>query len=293
MPRFTAYLFAVITLATSAQTFAGSPEPVLVAKPQLAVPPMKRIDISPELAEKVGQQVWLNETGGKRDAITAWNASEDFASLGIGHFIWFSQGLETRFVESFPAMLEYLRGRGARPPEWLDVTPVPPSPWKSKRQFQREFHSERMTSLREFLFDTFGLQAQFLALRMQEALPRIEASLADRSAREHVRRQFNRVVAASKDLYPLIDYINFKGEGISETETFPNRDTREPEGWGLKQVLLAMQGSSSKPADVLGEFADAARSALKRRIANNPPDERWQHGWLARVETYRRPLDPH
>ncbi|MBU1212676.1 MAG: hypothetical protein KJ587_15600 [Alphaproteobacteria bacterium] len=292
MARITAYMLAVIALALSVQATAGPPEPVLLAKPQLAVPAMKRIEVSPELAERVGRQVWLNETGGNRDAITAWNASEDFASLGIGHFIWFSQGLETRFVESFPAMLEFLRDRGARPPEWLDVTPVPPSPWTSKRQFEREFQSERMTSLRKFLLDTFGLQAQFLALRMQEALPRIEASIADRSTRVHVRRQFNRVADASIDLYPLIDYINFKGEGISAAETFPGRETGEPEGWGLKQVLLAMQGRSSEPADVLGEFADAAGFVLKRRIANNPSDKRWQGGWLARVETYRRPLDP-
>lgn len=290
MPRFAAVIFAFIALSASAPALAGPPEPVLIAQPQLAVPPMKRIEVSPELAEKVGHQVWLNETGGSRDDITAWNASEDFASLGIGHFIWFSDGLETKFVESFPAMLDFLRSRGARPPDWLDVSPVPPSPWKSKRAFERDFHSARMTDLRKFLHDTIGLQAQYLAQRMRDALPRIEASLPDTDARDHVRRHFNRVVAASKDLYPLIDYINFKGEGISEAETFPNRKTGKPEGWGLKQVLLAMQGTSSEPGEVLDEFADAARFALKRRIANNPPDKRWQRGWLARVETYRRPL---
>ena len=108
--------------------------------------------------------------------------------------------------------------------------------------------------------------------------------------RAHVRHQFYRVVAASKDLYPLIDYINFKGEGISPTETFPNRKTGKPEGWGLKDVLLVMNGTSSNPDNALAEFADAAGFALKRRIANNPRDKRWRRGWLSRIQTYRHPL---
>lgn len=251
---------------------------------------MRPIEISRDTARKVGRQVWRNETGGDPDAITAWNAAEDFASLGIGHFIWFPDGLETKFQESFPAMLEFMRSKGAKPPAWLDVSPVPPCPWKSRAQFQREFNSRKMVSLRKFLFDTVDLQAQYLALRLQKALPRMLASLPDDKDRSHVRRQFYRVVDASPDLYPLIDYINFKGDGISESETFPNRQTGELEGWGLTDVLLAMKGTSPQRAEVLGDFADAARFALKRRIANNPPDGRWQRGWLARVDTYRRPL---
>lgn len=154
----------------------------------------------------------------------------------------------------------------------------------------REFNSPKMVSLRKFLLDTVDLQAQYLAVRVNEALPKILAALPDPKDRDHVRRQFNRVVAASPDLYPLIDYVNFKGEGIDARETFPNRKTGEPEGWGLKDVLLAMEGTSTDRNEVLGQFADAARLILKRRIANNPRDKNWQRGWLARVETYRRPL---
>ncbi|MBU2583679.1 MAG: hypothetical protein KJ622_18375 [Alphaproteobacteria bacterium] len=271
--------------------YAEAPRPVLIAKPKLAVAPMKRIEVPADLAAKVGHQVWLNETGGERDAITSWNSTEDFASLGIGHFIWFPEGLDSPFVESFPTMMEFLRRRGAQPPDWLDVSPVPPSPWRSKRDFEAAFNSAKMQGLRAFLLDTKGLQAQFLALRMQEALPRILASIADAGERSHVRTQFDRVVEASRDLYPLIDYINFKGEGISAAEAFPNARTGEPEGWGLKQVLLHMQGASIEPEDVLSEFADAAAFALKRRIANNPRDRVWERGWLSRVDTYRRPLD--
>lgn len=291
MTRRPNIVMAIAILAASSQlAHANEPEPTLLAKPQPAVAPYRAIEIAPELAAKVGRQVWLNETGGDRDTITAWNASEAFASLGIGHFIWFSEGLDSRFQESFPDMMAFLRSRGARLPAWLDLTPVPPCPWKTKAHFQRDFHSPRMKELRRFLLSTMGLQAQFLALRMNSALPKILGSIEDESERGHVRRQFNRVLAASDDLYPLIDYINFKGEGISPKETFPNRKTGKPEGWGLKDVLLAMSGTSTQSSVVLSEFADAARFALLRRISNNPRDKRWQSGWMARVETYRRPL---
>jgi hypothetical protein len=265
-------------------------QPVLRSQPQRVFARPTALEISPKNAAKVARQVWLNETGGNRKAITAWNATEDFASLGIGHFIWFSEGLETRFEESFPDMLAYLRRKGARLPPWLDKDPIPPSPWRTKAQFDRAFNSARMVGLRRFLLATMDLQAQYLVVRLNNALPRILADLNDRKERAHVKRQFERVVAASPDLYPLIDYVNFKGEGISDSETFPNRRTGVPEGWGLKHVLLAMTGRAMGTEQVLRDFSEAARFVLRRRITNNPRDRRWQRGWMRRVATYRRPL---
>jgi hypothetical protein len=249
-----------------------------------------KIVIAPKQAWKVGRQVFLNETGGNRDMITAWNAAEDFASVGIGHFIWFPKGLDTRFGESFPAMLRFLRQRGAKPPAWLDQDAVPPLPWRDRRAFMRAFQTARMKELRRFLHETTALQAEYLAVRTQAALPKILDSLESEADRAHVRTQFERVVAASPDFYPLIDYINFKGEGIVPSESYRNRVTGVSEGWGLKHVLLHMKGTSADRAAVLGEFADAARDMLLRRIANNPPNKRWQAGWMVRVDTYRRPL---
>ena len=248
------------------------------------------IEIAPEVATLVGRQVFLNETGGDRDMITAWNAAEDFMSLGIGHFIWFPAGLKVRFKESFPAMLAYLRSHGAKPPSWLDRGPAPPCPWANRTEFGRAFRSRQMSELREFLHGTVGLQVSYLVERMKAALPKILKSLETDAERNHVKRQFYRVVGASPDLYPLIDYINFKGEGIVASESYPNIETGVREGWGLKHVLLEMTGQSTSRDDVLGEFSDAAGYVLKRRIRNNPPNRRWQAGWLKRTETYRRPL---
>ena len=264
--------------------------PTLVKKPRPASSLMKQLELDPELALKVGRQVWYNETGGDRDTITAWNASENFASLGIGHFIWFAQGRPARFQESFPDMISFMRSRGAKPPSWLDTSPIPPCPWTNRAEFKRNFHSEPMVSLRKFLLDTVGLQAQYLALRMQGALPKMLASLNTSKDKAHVRDQFMRVVTASSDLYPLVDYVNFKGEGISPTEAYPNANTGKMQGWGLKHVLLEMRGTSTDTSSVLNEFADAAATVLKRRVQNNPPNKRWLKGWLTRVKTYNKPL---
>lgn len=251
---------------------------------------MPRLELRDEVATRVGRQVFLNETGGDRDMITAWNEAEDFMSLGIGHFIWFPKGLETRFQESFPKMLAFLRANGAKPPAWLDRDVAPACPWADRRDFQRAFRGAQMSALRSFLHDTVGLQVQYLVERMNDALPKILDSLGSEAERAHVTLQFRRVAQASPDLYPLIDYINFKGEGIAASESYPNIKTGVPEGWGLKHVLLEMRGTSGERNQVLGEFADAAGYVLRRRITNNPPNKRWEKGWLKRTESYRRPL---
>jgi hypothetical protein len=38
-------------------------------------------------ALKIGKRVWQNECNGTVSGLTSWNQGEDFASLGIGHFI--------------------------------------------------------------------------------------------------------------------------------------------------------------------------------------------------------------
>ena len=76
--------------------------------------------------------------------------------------------------------------------------------------------------------------------------------------------------------------MNFKGEGVLETERYKGR------GWGLLQVLEGMSDASG--ASPLGEFADSAERVLRERVKNAPPErkeQRWLAGWLERVETYR------
>ena len=48
--------------------------------------------------------------------------------MGIGHFIWFPEGVDAPFDESFPTMLEYVKGQVdecAPLPAWLSGDAVP------------------------------------------------------------------------------------------------------------------------------------------------------------------------
>ena len=268
----------------------SSPEAKSLEAKDLPVP---QLVLPGDLAKQIGQKIWLNETGGRREAITSWNANEEFASLGIGHFIWFPIGKWLPYEESFPALLEFMRRKNVRLPAWLDQTQIPANPWTSRAEFRKHANSPRMNELRQLMLDTVAEQTQFMMARAQGAMEKILKTTPDGAEREHIVIQFTRVVRAGENFYPLIDYINFKGEGTNPNEAAMNRETGRRQGWGLKQVLLRMNGVTGDPKAVRAEFADAAQFVLQQRIRNLPSNRVFETGWLRRVATYRRPLaDP-
>lgn len=246
--------------------------------------------LSADVAKKIGQKIWLNESGGKVEAITSWNANEEFASLGIGHFIWFPIGKWLPFEESFPSLLEFMRQRNVHLPAWLDKPQIPANRWTSRADFKKNLNSPEMRELRQFLLSTVAEQTQFLVARAQGAMSKILKNTPDSAERAHIVAQFSRIVRASQDVYPLIDYINFKGEGTNPNEAAIDKQTGNRQGWGLKQVLLKMNGSSDSQAAVRAEFADAAQAVLQQRVRNIPSNHVFEVGWLHRVDTYRRPI---
>ena len=255
--------------------------------------PVPQLVLPGDLAKKIGQKIWLNETGGKIDAITSWSANEEFASLGIGHFIWFPVGKWLPFEESFPALLEFMRKKNVRLPAWLDQTQIPANPWTSRAEFRKNANSPQMKELRQFLLDTVAEQTQFMVARAQGAMEKILKTTPDGTEREHIVIQFTRVIRASENFYPLIDYINFKGEGTNPNEAAMNSETGRRQGWGLKQVLLKMNGVTGDPKAVRAEFADAAQFVLQQRVRNLPSNRVFEVGWLRRIATYHRPIaDP-
>ena len=255
--------------------------------------PVPQLVLPGDLAKQIGQKIWLNETGGKPDAITAWSANEEFASLGIGHFIWFPVGKWLPYEESFPALLEFMRKKNVRLPAWLDQTQIPANPWTSRAEFRKNANSPQMKELRQFLRDTVAEQTQFMVARAQGAMEKILKTTPDGTEREHIVIQFTRVIRASENFYPLIDYINFKGEGTNPNEAAMNSETGRRQGWGLKQVLLKMNGVTGDPKAVRAEFADAAQFVLQQRVRNLPSNRVFEVGWLRRVATYRSPIaDP-
>jgi hypothetical protein len=255
--------------------------------------PVPQLVLPDDLAKKIGQKIWLNETGGKSEAITSWNANEEFASLGIGHFIWFPVGKWLPFEESFPALLEFMRSKNVRLPAWLDQTQIPANPWTSRAEFKRSANSPRMNELRQLMLGTVAEQTQFMMARAQGAMEKILKTTPEGPERDHIVIQFTRVVRAGENFYPLIDYINFKGEGTNPNESAMNRETGRRQGWGLKQVLLRMNGDAGDPKAVRAEFADAAQFVLQQRVRNLPSNRVFEVGWLRRIATYRRPIaDP-
>lgn len=232
--------------------------------------------IPPADAAAIGERIWWNEGLGRVENLTVWNAGEDFPSFGIGHFIWYPADVDGPFEESFPALLERLASEGVALPAWL--SPARPAPWGSREEFYDRIDSDGMRELRDLLRETVAHQVVFIVERMQAALPRMLDALPDDARRAHVETQFHRVTHAPNGIYALVDYVNFKGEGVAPRERY------QGEGWGLVQVLEQM---SPGAPDVMREFVRAADHVLTRRVANATRDEtRWLPGWRKRLQTY-------
>ncbi|HEU0210317.1 MAG TPA: hypothetical protein VFQ78_15230 [Candidatus Udaeobacter sp.] len=239
------------------------------------------ITLSHTDALRIGNRVWQNECNGSIAGLTAWNKGEDFASLGIGHFIWYPKGRRGPFDESFPKLVSFISNRGGKFPAMLqEAGRGQPCPWSSRGEFVQALHTSEMNQLRQFLIDTIDLQAEFLVARLEAALPKIlaEAAPADKT---NVQQQFELLTKTPQGCYALVDYVNFKGEGVLATERYNGQ------GWGLLQVLEAMHGNSATSA--VNEFARAASAVLTRRVQNAPRERhesQWLTGWLRRVNSY-------
>jgi hypothetical protein len=233
------------------------------------------IQLSDAQAGQIGRRLWQNESGGTIAGLTAWNSGEDFASLGIAHFIWYPANKRGPFEESFPPLLEYLVSNGLPVPTWLRQAGA--CPWTDRAQFLADQESARMKELRSLLARSIAFQARFAALRLERALPKMFEAVPS-GDRKRIQENFDRVAGEPLGPYALVDYVNFKGEGTLASERYRG------EGWGLLQVLQEM---GKGPATL--EFSRAADKVLTRRVANAPVarnEKRWLPGWRNRVRTY-------
>jgi hypothetical protein len=239
--------------------------------------------LSAEQAAWVADRIFANECNRQVSCLTSWNTGEDFPSLGIGHFIWYREGQQERFVESFPQLLGFYVARGVSLPAWLSGLSGWDSPWQTREQFLTELDGPRLSEMREFLLETRAVQAEFIIRRLQHSLPMIS------NASQHpdkVSELFYKVANAAvpHGMYALIDYVNFKGEGTAESERYQGH------GWGLLQVLEQILANPSEQP-VLAQFAVATNAVLARRIDNSPVErgeERWRQGWNNRTLTYQQ-----
>ncbi len=159
------------------------------------------------------------------------------------------------------------------------------APWRNAEEFRRDFRSPRMNELRQWLASHVEIQTDFIIARSRATLPALLAA-APAHDRQRIAANYQKVASTAQGQYALIDYVNFKGDGINPSERYQGK------GWGLLQVLGGMKDVPSGPL-AAKEFSASATRVLNRRIDLSPPargEERWRAGWTNRCQTYARPL---
>lgn len=234
----------------------------------------------PEQALEIGAKVWQNECAGTLDGLTCWNDGEEFASMGIGHFIWYPAHKTGPYIATFLELVQFLDEKGADVPRWLLESRG--CPWKSRDEFRHavQIHSKQMMEIRRLLQKTVPLQVQFLQLRLERALPSILAAVPDEK-KNKIQTLYDRIRAHPNGSYVLLDYVNFKGYGTAADERYNGL------GWGLYQVLDHMKDDPK--ADAVHLFVDAAKALLEERVQNAPAlrnEHRYLKGWLYRLDSY-------
>ena len=244
------------------------------------MPPLSMAELA-----AIGDQIFRNEGGGNANNLVHWNDGENFASMGIGHFTWYPAGRPARFGNSFPELLNYMQARGAQLPGWLQQASYSGAPWYSKGQLMQAKNTLQVQELQDFLYQTRLLQAQFIVDRTRRTVPKL-VNATSPALRSKVAHNLNAVANTPGGWYALIDYTNFKGEGLNRSGGYNSQN------WGLLQVLEEMT-PVAPGQQALHEFANAAMRVLERRVRNSPPannERRWLAGWSNRVNTYRRML---
>jgi hypothetical protein len=242
-----------------------------------------QIKLSEQQLHWIGQQVFLNECAARPACLVHWNRGEAFPSLGIGHFIWYPAGTTGKFVESFPQLLRFMKQSGVQLPPLLSEALDQGAPWPNREIFLKLQGGTEVEQIRAFLASTQSLQAAFILQRAQASLSQvIAAAPSDRQGA--VGQALSELVSTPGGAYAVLDYVNFKGEGLNASETY------QEQGWGLLQVLLDMDDRTDQPA--LDCFREAAARVLTQRaqLAENPIErEKWLPGWLKRLERYQEP----
>ncbi len=244
------------------------------------------VSLRSEDANWIANMIFQNECQMKNENLISWNEGEDFLSLGIGHFIWYPRGRSDRYRESFPELIRDLRSDGLIIPGGLLEMIQNGPPWKTREEFLSARAGSSALQLREFLKKTMNGQARFMIRRFQQALLKMIRTTPPEQ-RVLLTEKIFELTQTRNGLYAMIDYLNFKGDGLSQAERYREH------GWGLFQVLYEMKwpvGAQGAEA----EFVAAARKVLRRRVDNAPSErqeDRWIKGWENRLETYSAPSD--
>lgn len=230
-----------------------------------------------EESSRIGELIFRNECGKDPHKLVCWNQGENFASVGIGHFIWYPEGKPSQFTETFPDLLAFFKAQKILLPKWLEESSS--CPWATKQEFESPLQKEKKEDLRKLLQETLSIQVAFIYQRLKTASVKILDDLPKEKKKE-MAKKIQTLLRTTKGRYALLDYLNFKGEGISEQERF------QGEGWGLKQVLENMPIEEEDP---VAAFSKTAQKILEKRVLLSPKERkesRWLPGWISRVRSY-------
>lgn len=236
--------------------------------------------LTPQEIKKLGELIWANEALGRKDLLVFWNKTlESFPSLGIGHCIWYPQGTQHPFTETFPALCTYLKKHGVALPDWLKKALPEGAPWQTREELLND--TLRTNELRDLLAATVDLQTAFMVHTLETQWPQI-LKAAPKNERAKLSKNYMLLRSSALGTYALVDYCNFKGTGLNPQETCNGK------GWGLLQVLLDM------PDDLTIEtapkaFTVSATKMILLLIEDSAPDYRrvsFFPGWMKRVATY-------
>lgn len=238
--------------------------------------------LSNERLTEIGAKVWQNESSGTIAGLTCWNKGEEFASLGIGHFIWIPVNRRVPFEETFPDLIRFFKSRKVEIPRWIEDARG--CPWKTRDEFQRavRLQSKQLVELKKLLQKTITLQVEFLKDRFDHKWPKLIEEM-DEQKKAKLQSKLNRIMEHPNGYYALIDYVNFKGTGASKDERYAGC------GWGLCQVLENMPDRTD--TNVMTDFVKTAKNLLEKRVQNAPNgrnEQQFLKGWFSRLDSYER-----
>lgn len=292
--------------------------------------------------EKLGQALYKNEANCQLQNLTHWNSKEPFPSLGLPHAIWYPrQASEKKYQEQFPDLIRFIH-KNLKNHETVKITwppllqknPLGSAPWAEQKEFsqlqslslqiadtQSAYQliqlkdknpklyapAYELFTLRHFLANpiVLKLQAQYVVDKTFLTLHRILAAV-EKSSPQDAPRIYNFIqslLTSQEGVLALIDYLNFKGDGLKPSEK------TESSGfyWGLTTVLdLASQPhflstscpGKDSPDCVLQKFAEAALCSLQRVAfesgAFNSDEQKQRYlwlngGWKNRIDSNYRP----
>ncbi|MFC0180635.1 hypothetical protein [Thorsellia kenyensis] len=241
-------------------------------------------DLKTQSAKKelltIAHKINLNETGGDRNNLVYWNPNESFPSLGIGHFIWYPEGYHASYGDMLPSLIAFYKLNNRKVPPLLNSRYAP---WSNKAELEKARQRGELEEVIQFFENTKDVQIVFIYNRL---IASVDKMIQSSDNPRQIQTQFNRVLQTKNGLYPLIDYVNFKGEGTQPIKEYNNIS------WGLMQVLEGMSGSQpGKKA--LSDFASSCKSVLENRVKNQPRgknDGVFLAGWKKRCDTYANAL---